>query len=1291
MSGVRRGGFNPIPQEEHVSEQQPERKWTPKSDFRSQVQQVLRQSAIQQENGQESTRTSPAFSDTTLISGDYFEVPLRSHEANTGEYVEYCGGYYGPEVVGLSPISSARAGLGLEVHSEPAAPYLSSGGLPVDDNCHSISYCGSEGKTDEEDKHEKRNYKPLCLRGYILLGLFLSLAVLIVLAELAIQRLPNDSGINPFSEEYEHTAKIYHRLNPETKSHVPSNLAHFKRHNETRPVTTTSTPTEITSHTIPETTPSSSLTSQITTVPPVGGGTKTEISTSSPTVPVIIPSPDPQPPLQTSTSKVPPSPSPSSEDNPSPSVTSSSKYSPSPPFTWPAPPSISSTLESSPTVTSTGTREPTGPHESSSSENQWPWPSSNHPGHPDHSGQPPILVHPDHSGQPPIPVPPTSRLPSSDETSMLSTPSSSSRPTAPDPPTGDDPTRSKHTLTSSTGSDSTPTGPKTTIRTKLPSPSPPPPPPSPTSSSVTKPSPPSTSTTGLPFSTSTGPLGTATESPGTTTRLPISSSSIQSSSTITSSTTTSSTTTTAKTTEEFPSSPPAQTEHASSRSLTSEKTSIKTGTTASNTRYTFDYLSSTNSEPQAMTLSPSSTTAAIIPTRILQPSSSVSKTTETELPEPFLTITNIPDRPSPSKPIITTTITTSTTQDGVAFITTFVKGIKAELDDSVTKYVSTYTDSDGRPTRTETIWAQASTETIVYKDSHGNPTRTGTQIVLRYPRKTTLTDYQGRATLTRDYYVGLSSEVLYDDDGHPTATKTSMVTEVAMPTTLFNGNGVATLTTTDLVPLSLTTTVIATPTSEVSPNAKDQKALSIVPISNGKYFLGLMLPTFIAIAVSISIRMVDQNARLYHPFHALTATRGALARDTLCFQTSSIWNIKGRFRSLLNGESLLALTGLLVLGSVIMVPLTSESVRIILGGPNCAGPGGDSSVCTMALGVNLVPAQVAVALLAFMTILVGITAIVLRKWNTGLSWNPWSLFHMGHLAANNEIRTLLLRRLREKDGRMTYEYVTKALKGVSFILDSYRDNGELKYGLLIPNEVQPLRGGGKSVAFAGGKASQRRRKGDYMPFFILTWTGKLLFLALLCGMVIGLMIYTIMGDGQDYTQFMTGRWRVVRFIFTTIGVLISIIWGSFFYAVAFLSPHKLLHRIRLYNGEAVYMTPPTNPFTGIWSSLAPGRRDVYLGLVCATSILSEILPLLLSTALDKCTEGFWAHTVCLWMAVGVLTTMISVVGFSFFVTWPHMPIDPSTVAGEMYYALTNFASMSPSAGLLFGKANPGLV
>lgn len=72
-----------------------------------------------------------------------------------------------------------------------------------------------------------------------------------------------------------------------------------------------------------------------------------------------------------------------------------------------------------------------------------------------------------------------------------------------------------------------------------------------------------------------------------------------------------------------------------------------------------------------------------------------------------------------------------------------------------------------------------------------------------------------------------------------------------------------------------------------------------------------------------------------------------------------------------------------------MIPLSSEAVRIILEGPDCAASTGDTLTCTMVLGVYPVPAQIAVALLAFMAVLVGIVVILVRKWKTGLEWNPW--------------------------------------------------------------------------------------------------------------------------------------------------------------------------------------------------------------------------------------------------------------------------------------------------------------
>ncbi|KAI0181755.1 hypothetical protein GGR52DRAFT_578037 [Hypoxylon sp. FL1284] len=610
-----------------------------------------------------------------------------------------------------------------------------------------------------------------------------------------------------------------------------------------------------------------------------------------------------------------------------------------------------------------------------------------------------------------------------------------------------------------------------------------------------------------------------------------------------------------------------------------------------------------------------------------------------------------------------------------------------ELD--IAEHVVTHKDSRGKPTWTETVLAQPSYGMVTLTDADGK-SKTTPQVVLFYPSKTALTNYQGLATRTLDYYVTQVANVLSDKNGNPTATEISTVSETVSLSTVFDGKGVAIKTKTDLVPMSLTTTIVVSPTPKAPPSSTSSKDLHIVPISDGKYFLGLMLPTFIAILVSIPIRIIDRNAKLYQPFHDLATPRGVQARDSLCVQTADIWSFRARIRSLLNGQVLLTLTGLLLLGSVILIPLSSEAVRIILTGPNCAASKLETLTCKMALGVHTVPAQIAVALLIFMTALAGAIALVLRNWRTGLDWNPWSLVRMAQLGANNEIRNLLLRRLREKNGRITNKAVNKALAGIPFVLDFWKDNEELKYSILIPNEAYSKKDA-KSVTFKKGKAQRLRKHGDALPFFILTWTGKLLFLALLCTVQVGLLTYNIAGEGIDYSEFMLGRWRAVRFIFTLAGVLISLMWGSLFYAVSFLSPHKLLRRIRLYNGEAAHMTPPTNPFSGLRSSLSPGRRDLYLGLVSATAILSEVLPLLLSVALDKCTESFWANTVCLWMAVSVLSIMIFMVAGSFFVTWPHMPIDPSTIAGGMYYCLRDLVSMSPSSGLLLGRASPNLV
>lgn len=88
-------------------------------------------------------------------------------------------------------------------------------------------------------------------------------------------------------------------------------------------------------------------------------------------------------------------------------------------------------------------------------------------------------------------------------------------------------------------------------------------------------------------------------------------------------------------------------------------------------------------------------------------------------------------------------------------------------------------------------------------------------------------------------------------------------------------------------------------------------------------------------------------------------------------------------------------------------------------------------------------------------------------------------------------------------------------------------------------------------------------------------------------------------------------------------------------------------------------------FTGIFSAIR--RRHWFLTVVAATAILSEFMPILLNNVPFRITQTWVVHLVCTWLSVGILCIMWLVVVASFFVRWPHLPVDPATVAGAMYY------------------------
>lgn len=79
-----------------------------------------------------------------------------------------------------------------------------------------------------------------------------------------------------------------------------------------------------------------------------------------------------------------------------------------------------------------------------------------------------------------------------------------------------------------------------------------------------------------------------------------------------------------------------------------------------------------------------------------------------------------------------------------------------------------------------------------------------------------------------------------------------------------------------------------------------------------------------------------------------------------------------------------------------------------------------------------------------------------------------------------------------------------------------------------------------------------------------------------------------------------------------------------------------------------------------------------MSVISFTAILSIFTPILLSNVPFIVTQTWTAHLITAWMTVAILAFMALVLVGSFFVKWPPMPVDPSTIVGTLYYLCDAF-------------------
>lgn len=472
------------------------------------------------------------------------------------------------------------------------------------------------------------------------------------------------------------------------------------------------------------------------------------------------------------------------------------------------------------------------------------------------------------------------------------------------------------------------------------------------------------------------------------------------------------------------------------------------------------------------------------------------------------------------------------------------------------------------------------------------------------------------------------------------------------------------------------TSVSSAPSSDTTSNL----VVIVVGISRSQYLLGSFLPIIIAILVAMPLRAIDINAQLFQPFIALTAhPAGTTAEESVFLRFYGWRGVLGAFpRAFTLRQPVVIVGQLCVVGAALLPPLAAEAVRVYVP-DDCIG------VCPGSLGLDVASGralQVLMALLiALLTAMVGLVA--LTKTKTGVRQNPWSVASMAALGVNKNIRELLKGMDRGVERRIAEGDLSRALASRRYALGS--DGGESQYGvrvtefpvrlsgeLLKRNERRPEKEVQKAAAAGRAPAT---------PFYVLTVQGRVLVLLLFGAVLLLLLCYENSWGDTGFERFMNSQGFGVRFLFTAVGVALGFCMSNFFRCVGVLSPFLLMSQRALPAQRSILISPPTNPISGLYSAVR--QRHPYLGVLAVTSLLADFLPVTLSHLPFSVLESYQTQYTCTYLSIATLVAMMLTVAASLAVRWPHMPVDPRTIAGAMYYVCDSsvLSSFDGLAGL----------
>ncbi|KAH7367732.1 hypothetical protein B0T11DRAFT_275897 [Plectosphaerella cucumerina] len=371
------------------------------------------------------------------------------------------------------------------------------------------------------------------------------------------------------------------------------------------------------------------------------------------------------------------------------------------------------------------------------------------------------------------------------------------------------------------------------------------------------------------------------------------------------------------------------------------------------------------------------------------------------------------------------------------------------------------------------------------------------------------------------------------------------------------------------------------------------------------------------------------------------------------------------------GHPVPLLTSVAVWLSIPLAPLSAEAIGLKIHG-RCH----KNSIqgCALNLGVSSLEAYVLVGVLGLLALLlVGLLVAVSRRWKTGVFADPWCAAGAAALVRNPDVRSL---------GAPDFRAVKSAIADKQFTLGWFRNHeGREEYGLVLCDEAgRSLRGArreqeGSDMMVQTAYAEGIRYHGDSgarmvrrppVTFVSLTFWWRLMFLIYLVALM-GLVIYYQLGIKvpEEFRRFVEGQDFGMRFISSALGMVVIMCWDAIYCSVAIIAPYRRMANGSQSASRSVLAKRPTYALTGIYAGIR--ERDPLLFGVAFMTVLADFLPMVFANVPYDLTQTKDVHVICARVSAGLLFVMAVALTASMFVRWPEMPVDPRSVAGEMWY------------------------